>query len=115
MNTFLDLIKSHGYSYLSKPSPEKKFELINYCIKAIIVQSLPKIDISKMAIEDIFDSIEKEGLLENYDLTISKLELENSQKLLVDELNYLKVYQDIVDTDFPLENIEEILRILVNS
>lgn len=114
-NTFLDLIKTTGYSYISNPTLNIKIRLINICLKAIIVERSTPLDFTNKSIVDLIKSVENENLLEKYDEIVLDLKEHDSRKSLTDELNYIRVYQDIVDKHFPLESIEEILTIILSE
>lgn len=111
LDTFVDLIQSLGFEFILKPNLKTKTELLNNCVKALIVDSSHTIDVQLCTASEIAEIIASEvpRIIEQYDNFIQTfLDVDNVVSI-IDELNYLKVYKDVVGSGFPKKSIGNIL------
>ena len=119
LSTFKDLIFSKIAKYNNTYLPSDKIELINLCIKGLIIQKIGQLDNFDLSPSQIIETVRKEkpALLKEYESIIENKQ-ENDRDytfLLNDEKSYLKIVSQIDPEFFPEKNIHQILINLLNK
>ena len=117
--TFIDYIVSLGNKYLINSTDSRKIELVNICIKSLIVNKLgelePEANLNKTKLKI---ELQKETYLTEYEhffRFLTNKDISGPSLILSDEINYLIILSKVKSNAFPADRIIDIAHYLIKD